>query len=300
MISSSPLTHVSSGGVAVNRLPPLSAFSRRTMITDQRSERLSAVTANADPGRVGDVLLEREAHLAALANTLNDVRASATGRLVVVGGEAGAGKTALLRRFCRETAGSSRVMWGACAPLRTPRPFGPLVDVAEVTGGQFEQAVTAAARPYEIASSLLRELRRTRLTVLVLEDLQWADEATIDVLALLGARVATVPALVLVSYREDELDRTHQLRVVLGEVVRRPGRIRVDPLSRGAVVELAAPHHIDPEELYARTGGNPFFVTEVLATERETVPETVRDAVLARAARLSEEARKAHPDSDSL
>src|SRR5262249_55805455 len=129
-------------------------------------------------------------------------------------------------------------------------------------------------------------------TVLVLEDMHWADEATIDVLALLGARISTAPALVLVSYRDDELDRTHQLRVVLGEVVPRPGRIRVDPLSREAVAELATPHHVDAEELYTRTGGNPFFVTEVLATDRQTLPETVRDAVLARAARLSDGARE--------
>ncbi len=244
--------------------------------------------ANAGPGRIGDALLEREPHLAALAGLLDEVRASSAGRLVLVGGEAGAGKTALLRRFCRSEVDVGQVLWGACAPLRTPRPLGPLVDVADAIGGEFEQVVTAAVRAHEVVGALLRELRRRTLTVLVLEDLQWADEATIDVLALLGARIATAPALVLGSYRDDELDRTHQLRVVLGEMVRAPGRIRVDPLSRTAVGELAAPHHVDVDELYARTGGNPFFVTEVLATERQTVPETVRDAVLARAARLSD------------
>src|SRR5262249_43137315 len=148
----------------------------------------------------------------------------------------GAGKTALLRRFCDDVAGSSNVMWGACAPLRTPRPLGPLLDVAETTGGQLERAVAAAERPYEVATALLRELRQRPLTVLVLEDLHWADEATIDVLALVGARITTASAFVLVSYRDDELDRTHQLRVVLGEVVPRPARISVQPLSEAAVV----------------------------------------------------------------
>ena len=247
--------------------------------------------ANGGPARLGNALLEREPHLAAFAELLSEVRAGSSGRLVLVGGEAGAGKTAMLERFCHDIADSSRVMWGACAPLQTPRPLGPLLDVAETTGGQFERAVAAAERPYEVATALLRELRRRAPTVLVLEDLHWADEATIDVLALVGARIATAPALVLASYRDDELDRTHRLRVVLGEVVRTPGRITVDPLSKAAVVELAAPHCVDAEELYARTGGNPFFVTEVLATEGQTVPATVRDAVLARAARLSEGAR---------
>jgi DNA-binding CsgD family transcriptional regulator/tetratricopeptide (TPR) repeat protein len=246
---------------------------------------------NGGPARLGNALLEREPQLAAFAALLSEVRAGSAGRLVLVGGEAGAGKTAMLERFCHDVGGSSRVMWGACAPLQTPRPLGPLLDVAETIGGQFERAVAAAERPYEVATALLRELRRRAPTVLVLEDLHWADEATIDVLSLVGARIATAPALVLASYRDDELDRTHRLRVVLGEVVRTPGRITVDPLSKAAVAELAAPHHVDAEELYARTGGNPFFVTEVLATDGQTVPATVRDAVLARAARLTDAAR---------
>ena len=247
--------------------------------------------ADAGSGQVSGVLLERERHLARLVDLLAEVRASSQGRLVLLGGEAGVGKTALLRRFCDSKPGRGHALWGGCVPLRTPRPLGPLVEVAEATGGELERVVAGAARPYEVAEALLRELRRRGLTVLVLEDLHWADEATIDVLALLAARIASAPALVLVSYRDDELDRTHQLRIVLGELVRRPGRITLDPLSRAAVDELAASHEVDARELFLRTGGNPFFVTEVLAAEDERIPETVRDAVLARAGRLSEGAR---------
>jgi predicted ATPase len=99
--------------------------------------------------RASDVLLvERERSLATLAEALAHVRAAGEGRLIALGGEAGVGKTALLRRFCDE-AEQARVLWGACEPLRTPRPLGPLVDVAEVLGGAFGQLMQGAVRPYD-------------------------------------------------------------------------------------------------------------------------------------------------------
>jgi DNA-binding CsgD family transcriptional regulator/tetratricopeptide (TPR) repeat protein len=237
-------------------------------------------------------LLEREEALTALDALLADVRSDMRGRLVLVGGEAGVGKTALLRVFCERQRPPVRVLWGACAPLRTPRPLGPLIDVAEVVGGELGELAAGAPRPYEAAVALLGELRGRSPTVLVLEDAQWADEATLDVLSMLAARVDSVPALVLASYRTEELDRSEQLRFVLGELVRRPGRLKLEPFSIAAVSELADAHGIDGQELYRHTGGNPFFVTEVLATDGARIPETVRDAVLARAARLGSPARR--------
>jgi hypothetical protein len=237
-------------------------------------------------------LLERDQSMSTLAELLSGVRASSEGRLVLVGGEAGVGKTALLRSFCEAQGKSVRVLWGGCEPLRTARPLGPFVDVAEATGGEVERLAAAAARPHELAVALLRELRRHVPTVLVLEDVHWADEATLDVLTLLAGRIGSAPALVLASYREDELDSAEQLRLVLGELVRRPGRLKLEPLSRATVAELAGRHGIDGPELYRRTGGNPFFVTEVLATGGDQIPETVRDAILARAGRLSGPARR--------
>src|SRR4051812_34020317 len=173
--------------------------------------------------------------MAFLGGLLDGIRSGAEGRLVLVGGQAGVGKTALLRHFC-ETA-AVRVLWGACEPLRTPRPLGPLLDVAEATGGELEDLVAGGARPHEVAAALLGELRGGTPVVLVLEDVHWADEATLDVLTLLAARIGPAPALVLASYRDDELDRSEQLRFLLGEIVRRPGRLRVMPLSVAAVAE---------------------------------------------------------------
>src|SRR5207253_1603164 len=103
-------------------------------------------------------LLEREHELAALAAALADVREGLGGRLVLVGGEAGVGKTALLRRFCDDCA-DARLLWGACDALFTPRPLGPFLDVAETVGGEFEDLVETGAKPHVVASALRRELR---------------------------------------------------------------------------------------------------------------------------------------------
>jgi len=238
-------------------------------------------------------LLEREHELAALAAALTDVREGVGGRLVLVGGEAGVGKTALLRRFCDDSAPGARLLWGACDALFTPRPLGPFLDVAETIGGEFEDLVETGAKPHEVASALRRELRRQTPTILVLEDLQSADEASLDVLKLLARRVDTVPALVLASYRDDELDRGHRLRVVIGELAASEPtrRLRLSSLSSAAVAQLAEPRGVDADELYRTTSGNAFFVTEVLAAAAAQIPATVRDAVLARAARLTPAAR---------
>jgi DNA-binding CsgD family transcriptional regulator/tetratricopeptide (TPR) repeat protein len=237
-------------------------------------------------------LLEREPQLAALDAALATVARRSEGGLALVAGEAGAGKTELLRRFCRQ-AESARVLWAACDALATPRPLGPLLDIAEATGGELEGHVAAGALPHDVAAALRRELAFPAPTVMVLEDAHWADEATLDVVRLVARRLAAVPALLVVSYRDEQVDRMHPLRLLLGELPPNGAvsRLAVPALSRAAVAALAEPAGIDPDELHARTGGNPFFVTEVLAAETDRIPDTVRDAVLARAARLSPPAR---------
>jgi len=238
-------------------------------------------------------LLERSRQLGALDESLGAVLSSSRGRLVLVGGEAGVGKTALVSRFCEEHGRSARVLSSACDALFTPRPLGPLLDVAQITGGEFEELVESGARPHEVAAALMGELRTRAPTILVIEDLHWADEATLDVLKLLARRIEGAPALILASYRDDELDRAHPLRLVLGEFASGQAveRLRIEPLSPAAVATLAEPYGVDADELYRKTEGNPFFVSEVLAAGEGEIPDTVRDAVLARAARLSPAAR---------
>jgi len=239
-------------------------------------------------------LIERVEQVAALEEALAAVTKDSRGRLALVSGEAGIGKSALLTHFCADLGQSVRVLWAACDPLFTPRPLGPLLDVSRVTGGELDRDVAAGAKPHDVAARLLDELEAPSPTVLVIEDAQWADEATLDVMRLVARRIEAVPALIVASYRDEELSRSHPLRRMLGELPAGASttRLELTGFSPAAVTDLAAGSAFDPEELFARTAGNPFFVTEALAADAEEVPSTVRDAVLARASRLGAPARE--------
>ncbi len=270
------------------RLYQLEAFGLQTIFPSVAGQRPATVSESASDD-AGNELLERDDAISALAESLGVVVRTRRGRLVSVTGEAGVGKTSLLRRFCAEQQDAPRLLWGVCDPLFTPRPLGPLVDVADATGGELLHVVDEGAKPQAVAAALIRELAVRGPTVLVLEDLHWSDEATLDVIALLGRKIETVPALAVLTYRDDELDRRHPLRIVLGAFARTRALHRVDltPLSRDALAQLAEPREIDTDELYRTTGGNPFFATEVLVAGGAGLPATVREAVLARAASLS-------------
>jgi DNA-binding CsgD family transcriptional regulator len=239
-------------------------------------------------------LLERDSALDALGDWFAEARAG-RGRLVLVGGEAGVGKTTLVEEFALRHRQAARVLRGACDPLTTPRPLGPLADVAPALGGRLDQLLRDEAPREVLFSALLDRLRDTRgATVLVVEDVHWADEATLDLLRFLARRLGPAPTLLVVTYRDDELDPQHPVRLLAGDLASSAlaRRLRLSPLSRQAVAVLAGPHEVDPDALYQTTGGNPFFVTEVLAAGDEAIPATVVDAVLARAARLSPAARR--------
>jgi DNA-binding CsgD family transcriptional regulator/tetratricopeptide (TPR) repeat protein len=238
-------------------------------------------------------LLEREAALEALAAALREA-AGGEGRVALVYGEAGIGKTSLVDHFTRAAAASARTLWGACDSLHTPRPLGPVSDLAQQAGPALREHL-AAAPPRAIFSAVLEELGRRPPVVVVLEDLHWADAATLDLVKFLGRRIRQAPALLVLTYRDDELGPRHPLRVVLGDLAtsRAVRRIPLAPLSLAAVRALAAGQPLDGAALYRQTGGNPFFVTEALASRDAGIPPTVRDAVLARAARLSPAGRAA-------
>ncbi|MHA6695058.1 ATP-binding protein [Homoserinimonas sp. A520] len=237
-------------------------------------------------------LLER-AHLLA---TLDEELAAAlagSGRLVLVTGEAGIGKTALVSAFRQERSGDIRFLWGQCDPVAAPSPLAPIREIATELSADFEELLSTGADSYLLAtrfSSLVSE----QPTVLVLEDLHWADGATLDLLVYLGRRLADAPLIVLATFRSDEVTAGHPLQGALGRLAGSPQRrVPVPPLTLAAVTELAAGSEVDAERLLRVTGGNAFYVTEALAAGLENIPGTVVDSVLGRAARLGPAAHAA-------
>jgi predicted ATPase len=241
---------------------------------------------------VGMELLERESPLACLAEWAAEARRG-DGRLVVLGGEAGVGKTALLERFQQDLP-DARWSWGACDGLFTPRPLGPLYDLADQLGGELHDLCARGGGREELFRALLRQVSGPEANVVVVEDVHWADEATIDLLRFAGRRLREARLLLIVTYRDDDLAADDQLRIALGELVRQRStrRIGLVPLSAGAVRDLARDSNLEAAALYRLTGGNPFYVTEVLQAGMAEVPDSARDAVLARASGLSADARQ--------
>jgi AAA ATPase domain len=237
-------------------------------------------------------LLERASLLEELSGVL--AATAAGGRVVLLAGEAGIGKSAVVRRFTERHSADARFLLGACDPLLTPRALGPLHDIARQTGGRLAELLASGAPREAVFAALLDQLAQPpQRQAVVVEDAHWADEATLDLLVFLGRRLERTPAMLIVTYRDDELGADHPLRGVLGALPQGVvHRVRPRPLSEVAVAELARRAGRPAAGLRALTGGNPLLVTEVLAAGDAGVPMTVRDLVLARLGGLPEDARE--------
>jgi DNA-binding CsgD family transcriptional regulator/tetratricopeptide (TPR) repeat protein len=236
-------------------------------------------------------LLERDAPLKDLAGCLADAVAGA-GRIALIRGEAGIGKTSLIEQFLAAHQGRTRILIGHCDALFTPQPLSPLNDIALQTDGALLELLRSAEGRLAIFAALLNELRSGKPTILVFEDVHWADAATLDLLKYLSRRIRATPALIVLSYRDDELDTRHALWSLLGNLpVEATRRVELLPLTEAAVASLAGRAGRPAMGIHAQTGGNPFYVTELLASPPGNVPATVREATVARAMRLSPEAR---------
>jgi DNA-binding CsgD family transcriptional regulator len=231
-------------------------------------------------------LLERESALQSLADAFAEAHAG-RGRTVLVGGEAGIGKTSLVAEFAASQS-NARVLWGGCEALFSPRPLGPLYDIAPGIDVSITELLGRAGGRPELFAAVLAGLQCDRVTILIIEDVHWADAATLDLIKFLARRIPRANVLLVLTFRDDEIDAQHPLRLVLGDLPSaQVTRIALLPLSSDAVESLA--HAADRASigLYELTHGNPFFVSEIL--HAGGLSATLRDAVLSRAFR--------HPDN---
>ena len=168
--------------------------------------------------------------------------------------------------------------------------------MADQLGGELAELCRSEEPPRGTVFRLLRdELTASEgLTVLVFEDVHWADEASLDLIQFLSRRVRDCRLLILTTYRDDALVRDHPLRTLLGEVGthRWARRLSLPPLSPDAVSTLAQAYGVDGGPVYELTGGNPFYVREALASSGDQLLTSVHDAVQARICRLSPQARE--------
>jgi DNA-binding CsgD family transcriptional regulator/tetratricopeptide (TPR) repeat protein len=241
------------------------------------------------------MLLERDQLLLRLRGLL-DGAVQGHGRLVFVGGEAGVGKTSLMSAFCAdviETYPHVTVRRGGCDDLMTPAALGPVLEalpeLLSLVEGEGQVDRTTLFRR-------IHTLLAASPTLLVLEDVHWADGSTLDLLRYLGRRMDAIPVLVAATYREEEVRAGHPLSTTMGDLSTSAAvvRMNVPPLTPAGVRRLATESgsDLDADRLFARTEGNAFYVTELLAVGDSELPQTVRDAVLARVSRLSSDGRQ--------
>ena len=251
-------------------------------------------TTRAAPPYAPDVeLLERDAYLTALHEYVASA-ADGHGRLVLLSGDAGIGKTSLVDAF-RDQHADATWLWGACDASFTPRPLGPLFEIATDVGGELAALARADVERNELFAASVRALETSENpVVMVVEDLHWADEATLDWLSYLARRVGRTRALVVVTYRRSEAERDVMLAGVIGGVAAHGStrRMVLPPLSAEATARLAAEGGLDPEQVITVSGGNPFYVRELLADPGREVPASVADVVRARVARHSPSAQR--------
>ena len=229
------------------------------------------------------VIVERDEELDVLRRAVR-AAAAGSGCAVAIVGDAGAGKSALVD--ASEDLGTLRLLKSRCEPLATPRPLGPFRDLASVFDGVGGPSSTLADDCDAVFQAL-----RSRPTALVVEDVHWIDAASVEVLRFLVRRVGALPLALVLTYRDDEIGPRHSARPLLGDLATEDdiATLRLRPLSEAGVADVLAGTSLDPSRVRELTGGNPFFVASVAKEPDRPLPASVRDAVLARTAQISDD-----------
>lgn len=253
-----------------------------------------AISISRPAEATGVALVERDGPLSELAELLAEARAG-TGRFVLVRGEAGIGKSALVDRFVNDAGAEVRVVTGLCDGVTTPKPFGPLYDMAASLGPDLQRMLDERAPRHAVSAWVIDRVAAMGPTVMVVEDLHWADEATAELLTYVARRVGSISLLVVATLRDDDEQRP-PIRRLAGQLAGMAGvrQLVLERLSADGVREMAGSADADAAELHRLTAGNPFFVSQVLAFGgAEPVPISITDALEARLARLSARGRSA-------
>ena len=226
-------------------------------------------------------LIERDVFMTSLQKHFANV-AEGEGHCILLSGEAGIGKTALVKAFCKKQADDCSIYSGACDDLFTPRPLAPLYDVLwQVNKDRWPVPPSNEERSVLFATFFQELSTKKGKLLIVFEDIHWADEGTLDFIKFFVRRIDQLPCLFILTYRDDEIYLGHPLRNVLGQLSPQSfTKLVLTPLSKQAVVEMATQKGYDGENVYSISGGNPFYVNEILASYSPGVPDNIKDSIL--------------------
>jgi DNA-binding CsgD family transcriptional regulator len=226
-------------------------------------------------------LIERAGYLASMQHAFQNVDAG-EGHCIFVSGEAGIGKTSLVREFCNRVKNKSDIFQGTCDALFSPRPLAPLYDILLQVWNNLPEYSNDMRERTKLFTEFFFEIKNKKeISVIVFEDIHWADEATLDFIKFFGRRITQLKCLFILTYRDDEIHSRHPLRNVLGQL--NPDsftRLQLLPLSREAVEKMTEEKGYKGEDVYSVSGGNPFYVNEILASYSAGVPDNIKDSIL--------------------
>lgn len=226
----------------------------------------------------------------ALQSAFQQLEESGEGHCLFLAGEAGIGKTALTKAFYNKIKKRCTFYQGTCDALFTPRPLAPLYDILLQLDSRPPENNNATVDSGSLFAQVFQLLKnQNEISFLVFEDIHWADEATLDFIRFLGRRINQLNCLFILTYRDNEIRLNHPLLQVMGQL--NPDsftRLQLQPLSKSAVEKMAEEKGYKGEDVYSISGGNPFYVNEILASYSTGVPDNIRDSILSSYNRLDE------------